>query len=184
MKRAITRFWDLKLKPTIDWATTRTEEAEAQQLFENHFFCLSPNSKVRDFWIGAGFENLKHILSESRSILTKSEIATKLGLTCRNLTADRIKYRAHQLSVLIKNIPPEAIAAITKPIEAIKGGELICWQAYDAIPHTNETGWRYGQTLKHNHETLAIQELYVDTSGVPSPVGDPHLPVHDSYPAS
>ena len=110
------------------------------------------------------------------------EIAHKLSLGT-SISEPSIKYRTKQLIKLIGKIPPEIIKALTRPVEAITPGELICWQAYDPNWSLDDNGWRYGQTLDING-TQAIQELYVDTSGVPTPVGDPHLPHHDSFPAS
>ena len=93
------------------------------------------------------------------------------------ITDAAIKYRTKQLLSIISKIPSEIINAVTKPIRDIASGELICWQAYDPDWQTDDRGWRYGQTLNFEG-SLAIQELYVDTSGVPTPVGDPHLPRH------
>ena len=104
------------------------------------------------------------------------EIAHKLSLGT-SISEPSIKYRTKQLIKLIGKIPPEIIKALTRPVEAITPGELICWQAYDPNWSLDDNGWRYGQTLDING-TQAIQELYVDTSGVPTPVGDPHLPHH------
>ena len=182
LRTAITNFWDLKLRPKVDWEKIRPELAEAQQLFENHHFSTTKNSAVMEFWRGAGFEHLKDVLSPRRTILTKSEIASKLALVVP-ISGPTIRYRTGQLIRLIDKIPAEIISAITKQIEAIAPEELICWQAYDPDPRLNDEGWRYGQTLIIQG-SIAIQELYVDSSGVPSPVGDPHLPHHDSFPAS
>ena len=181
-RAAIVQFWKLRLRPKINWEKIEPELAEAQQLFENHHFSATKSSAVRNFWRGAGFENLRDILSSRRTILTKSEIESKLALVVP-ITDAAIKYRTKQLLSIISKIPSEIIKAVTKPIRDIAPGELICWQAYDPDWQTDDRGWRYGQTLTIEG-SLAIQELYVDTSGVPTPVGDPHLPRHDSYPAS
>ena len=181
MKRAITNFWDLNLKAAIDWTKILPEEAEAQALFENHSFTLSVNRKIQDFWRGSQFENLGDILSQQRTLLSKVGISHKLSVIDPALSKAALIYRSNQLFNLIKKIPQEVTDAVTKDISPIVSGELICWQPYDADPTSDDSGWRYGRTLEINNE-LAIQELYVDTSGVPTPVGTPHTRANDSFP--
>ena len=147
MKRAITNFWDLKLKAAIDWTKILPEEAEAQALFENHSFTLSVNRKIQDFWRGSQFENLGDILSQQRTLLSKVEISHKLSVIDPALSKAALIYRSNQLFNLIKKIPQEVTDAVTKDISPIVSGELICWQPYDADPTSDDSGWRYGRTL-------------------------------------
>lgn len=142
---------------------------------------MSVNRKVQDFWRGSQFENLGDILSQQRTLLSKVEISHKLSVIDPALSKAALIYRSNQLFNLIKKIPQEVIDAVTKDISPIVSGELICWQPYDADPTSDDSGWRYGRTLEINNE-LAIQELYVDTSGVPTPVGTPHMRANDSFP--
>ena len=96
LRAAIIQFWKLRLRPKINWEKIEPELAEAQQLFENHHFSATKSSAVRDFWRGAGFENLRDILSPRRTILSKSEIESKLALVVP-ITDAAIKYRTKQL---------------------------------------------------------------------------------------